>query len=81
MSDCAAMSTTMSLIYNLPPPLGKHNGVAVNENSPGIAPFAFHEQHGSTTPPDGLTEETVTGFAACTTTVEVLGGGAGWRCT
>ena len=37
------------LIYCIKPPPGKHNGVAV-ENSPGIAPFAFHAQHGSTKP-------------------------------
>ena len=60
-----------TLIYNLPPPSGKLSGVAVNENSPGIAPFAFHAQHGSTPPASGVSEETVTGFAACTTNVQM----------
>ena len=32
------------LIYNIKPPPGKHNGVAVTEDSPGISPFAFHAQ-------------------------------------
>jgi hypothetical protein len=62
-------SMEASLIYNLKPPPGKYNGVAVDENSPGIAPFAFHAQHGSTPPGPEVTQETVTGFAACTTHV------------
>ena len=58
------------LIYCIKPPPGKHNGVAVNENSPGIAPFAFHAQHGSTKRQQ-VSEDTVTGFAACTTSIKM----------
>ena len=58
-----------SLIYCLPPVPGKLNGVAVTANSPGIAPFAFHAQHGSTKKSIG--EDDVTGFAACTKHIPV----------
>lgn len=58
-----------SLTYNVPPPEGMLNGVAVNANSPGIAPFAFHAQHGSTK--KDIKENDVTGFAACTERVNV----------
>ena len=48
------------LCFNLRPPDGKINGVFVNANSPGIAPFTFHAQHGSMK--STVTEESVTGF-------------------
>ena len=65
------MATFMDthLIYNVHPPDGKLNGVAVNANSPGIAPFAFHAQHGSTR--KAIQEADVTGFAECTKQVGV----------
>lgn len=56
-----------TLTYNVPPPTGKLNGVAVSPNSPGIPPFAFHAQHGSWT--SSIDTDSLTGFEACTTTV------------
>ena len=57
------------LCFNLRPPDGKINGVFVNANSPGIAPFTFHAQHGSMK--STVTEESVTGFDACTKHADV----------
>ena len=61
------MDTT--LLYNVPPPAGKLNGVFVTADSPGIPPFAFHAQHGSMK--SDVTPDDVTGFAACTKAVSV----------
>jgi len=60
---------TASIIYNIPPPPGWKNGVVVDADSPGIAPWAFHAQHGYDKFSGSL--DRVTGFAACTKQVPV----------
>ncbi|KAL3909108.1 MAG: hypothetical protein SGPRY_009542 [Prymnesium sp.] len=58
-----------SLLYNIPPPEGKLNGVAVDANSPGVAPFTFHAQHGFAK--SEVAPHTLTGFSPCTTPVQL----------